>query len=81
MKVGQIFVREIEGASKNTYLVCGIIKTKTYLNPEHTHIIVADKLQVIESRDVSELSLGKGLDGIVKAPIWKIKLTEGYTKQ
>lgn len=75
IKVGQLFVRVTSGIKEeNTYLVCGIIKTDKPLDTEATHIFTADTVNIIESRDVSDISRGNNLDGIATSPIWRVKI-------
>ena len=75
IKVGQLFVRVTSGIKEeNTYLVCGIIKTDKPLETEATHIFTADMVDIIESRDVSDISRENSFDGIATSPIWKVKI-------
>lgn len=75
INVAQLFTRKLWGSKeKNTYLVCGIIKTDEPLEAETTHILSADNVTLHESADVSGVCKGKGLDGIMASPIWKVKV-------
>ena len=75
IRVGQLFVRDICGSTEeNTYMVCGIIKTDKPLDTEATHIFTADMMNVIESRDVEDISHGNGFEGIMTSPIWRVKI-------
>lgn len=75
INIAQLFVRRPSAFKlPNTYLVCGIIQTDKPLELETTHIITADMVTVIESRDVSSYSRGNGLDGIMTSPLWKVKI-------
>ena len=75
IRVGQLFARVTSGITEeNTYLVCGIIKTDKPLNTEATHIFTTDTMNIIESRDVSDISRGTNLDGIATSPIWRVKI-------
>ena len=75
IKVGQLFTRVTSGITEeNTYLVCGIIKTDEPLDTEATHIFTTDMINIIESRDVSDISRGNNLDGIATSPIWRVKI-------
>lgn len=77
IKIGQLFARKTTGiTAKNTYLVCGIIKTDEPLNTEATHILTADLLTVLESRDVSEYTRGNNIDGVMMQPLWKINIKD-----
>lgn len=77
VKIAQLFVRKTGGTkAKNTYLVCGIIKTDEPLATESTHLLTADMVTVLESRDVTTYSRGNNLDGIATSPIWKVNLRE-----
>lgn len=77
IKVAQLFVRKPVGMkAKNTYLVCGIIKTDEPLSTESTHLLTADMVTVMESRDVSTYSIGNSLDGIMTSPLWKVNCNE-----
>lgn len=75
IRVGQLFVRDIYGCKEeNTYMVCGIIKTDNPLSTETVHLITADTVNVLESRNVQEITIGNGLDGVMASPLWKIKI-------
>ena len=75
IRVGQLFVRDIySGTEENTYMVCGIIKTDKPLDTETTHIFTADMMNVIESRNVEDISIGNGFEGIMTSPIWRVKI-------
>lgn len=75
IKVGQLFVRDIYGSTEeNTYLVCGIIKTDKPLDTEATHLLTADTVNIVESRNIADISRGSGLDGIMTSPIWRVKI-------
>lgn len=74
IKIAQLFVRRPSGFKlENTYLVCGIIKTDEPLQLEAMHIVTADMVDVLESKDVSLYSRGNCLDGIMTSPLWKVK--------
>lgn len=75
IRVGQLFVRNIYGCKEeNTYMVCGIIKTNEPLSTETTHLITADNMNILESRDVRDITRGQGLDNVMTSPLWKIKI-------
>ena len=75
IKVAQLFTRKISVAKEpNTYMVCGIIRTDTPLDVESTHLISADDVKLYESRDVSDHSRGNDIEGVMRSPIWKIRL-------
>lgn len=75
IRVGQLFARDIYGCKEeNTYMVCGIIKTNESLSTETTHLITADDMNILESRDVRDITSGQGLDGVMTSPLWKIKI-------
>lgn len=75
IKVGQLFTRGIYGCKEeNTYMVCGIIKTDEPLSMETVHLIAADTMDILESNDVKETTRGKGLDGVMTSPLWRIKI-------
>ena len=77
IKIAQLFVRKPGGfLAKNTYLVCGIIKTDEPLETESTHLLTADVVNVVESRDVKMYSRGNSLDGIMGSPLWKVNCRE-----
>ena len=77
IKVGQLFARRTtEITAENTYLVCGIIKTDEPLNTETTHLLTADFVNVLESRDVSEYTRGNNLDGVMTTPLWKVNIRD-----
>lgn len=77
IKIAQLFVRKPAGIkAKNTYLVCGIIKTDEPLTTESTHLLTADMVTALESRNVAEYSRGNSLDGVMGSPIWKVNLHE-----
>ena len=75
IRVGQLFARDIYGCKEeNTYMVCGIIKTDQPLPTETVHLITTDNVNILESRDVREITQGQGLDGVMTSPLWKIKI-------
>lgn len=77
IKIAQLFVRKPCGfVAKNTYLVCGIIKTDEPLATESTHLLAADMVTVTESHDVKSYSRGCNLDGVMTSPIWKVNCRE-----
>lgn len=75
IRAGQLFVRDIAGAKQpNAYMVCGIIVTDEPLQTEATHTFMAPVFLPLETQDVSTVSTGNMLDGIMKEPIWKVKI-------
>lgn len=75
IKVAQLFARDIYGCKEeNTYMVCGIIKTDKPLSTETVHLITADAVNVLESRNVEDVAQSKGLDDIMQSPLWRIKI-------
>ena len=68
----QLFVRDNVPADfgENVYMVCGLIKSETPLSDESIHLF-AGQLNDVESRDVSGVSRGNNLDGIIQQPLWK----------
>lgn len=77
VRIAQLFVRKPACIkAKNTYLVCGIIKTDEPLATESTHLLTADMVSVLESRDVTTYSRGNSLDGIIGSPLWKVNCSE-----
>ena len=77
IRVGQLFARRTVGiTAENTYLVCGIIKTDEPLNTESTHLLTADLVNVLESRDVKEYTRGNNLDGVMTSPLWKVNIKD-----
>lgn len=77
IKIAQLFVRKPVGIkAKNTYLVCGIIKTDEPLATESTHLLTANLVTVLESCDVSIRSKGNNLDGVMFQPIWKVNVND-----
>lgn len=77
IKVGQLFARRTVGiTAENTYLVCGIIKTDEPLDTESTHLLTADLVSVLESRDVRTYTKGQSLDGIMTSPLWKVNIKD-----
>lgn len=77
INIGQLFVRNIFGVkAKNTYLVCGLIKTDEPLDVEHVHTFKADMLTMLDSRDAKIFSRGNGLDGIMTSPLWNINIRD-----
>ena len=77
IKVGQLFARRTAGiTAENTYLVCGIIKTDEPLDTESTHLLTADLVNVLESRDVKEYTRGNNLDGVMTSPLWKVNIKD-----
>lgn len=75
LKVAQLFVRNILGCKEpNTYMVCGIIRTDKPLEVESTHLISAEELKFYETKDVREHSRGNNLDGVMRSPVWKVKI-------
>lgn len=75
IRAGQLFVRDIGGAKQpNAYMVCGIIVTDEPLQTEATHTFMAPVFLPLETQDVSAVSTGNGLDGIMQEPIWKVKV-------
>lgn len=77
IKVGQLFARRTVGiTAENTYLVCGIIKTDEPLDIESTHLLTADLVNVLESRDVRAYTRGNNLDGIMTSPLWKVNIKD-----
>ncbi len=73
MKIlGQLFVRENDALSKNTYLVCGIIRTDKPLEAESVHTFDGNiNVALVENRETE--GKGNSLDGIVKEPIWRLR--------
>ena len=69
--LGQLFVRDTGELGENVYLVCGLIKTDEPLEAETVHVIRSDQVRVLDSKDRHEQSEGRGLDDIVKMPIWR----------
>lgn len=77
INLGQLFVRHTAGiTARNTYLVCGIIKTDEPLDTESTHLFTADMVTMLETRDVKSFSAGNDLDGVARSPIWKINIVK-----
>lgn len=77
IKVGQLFARRTVGiTAENTYLVCGIIKTDQPLDTETTHLLTADLVNILESRDVRAYTRGNNLDGIMTSPLWKVNIKD-----
>lgn len=75
IRAGQLFVRDIAGAKQpNAYMVCGIIVADEPLQTESTHTFMAPVFLPLETQDVSAVTTGNGLDGIMKEPIWKVKI-------
>ena len=75
INIGQLFVRKPVGFNaKNTYLVCGIIKTDEPLNLEHVHTFKSDMLTILDRRDVKPFSRGNNLDGVMTSPLWNINI-------
>ena len=73
MKIlGQLFVRENDALSKNTYLVCGIIRTDKPLEGESVHTFGGNiEVALVENREAE--GKGNSLDGIVRTPIWRLR--------
>ena len=73
MKIlGQLFVRENSALSKNTYLVCGIIRTDKPLEIESVHTFDGNiEVALVENREAE--GKGNSLDGIVQEPIWRLR--------
>lgn len=77
IKVGQLFARRTTGiTAENTYLVCGIIKTDEPLDTETTHLLTANLVDVLESRDVREYTRGQNLDGVMTSPLWTVNIKD-----
>lgn len=75
INIAQLFVRKPLGfKAKNTYLVCGIIKTDELLDLEHIHTFKADMLTMLDSRDVKVYTRGNNLDGIMTSPLWNVNI-------
>lgn len=75
INIGQLFVRRPAGfKKKNTYLVCGIIQTDEPLDTESTHVLTADMVNILQSKDVSDYARGNNLDGIMTSPLWQVKI-------
>ena len=77
IKIGQLFARRTVGiTAENTYLVCGIIKTDEPLDTESTHLLTADLVNILESRDVRTYTRGENLDGVMTTPLWKVNIKD-----
>lgn len=88
IKGGQLFVRkptettDMEG--KYAYLVCGMIITDKPLEDEAVHTISVDaftygqsivsEYQVETAEDLGSEFKGNNFDGIMRQPIWRLKL-------
>ena len=69
--LGQVFVRDTGDLEKNVYLVCGLIKTDKPLETEAVHIVQSSLSTVYQVKDCRETSEGRGLDDIMKEPLWR----------
>lgn len=75
INIAQLFVRKpVMIKAKNTYMVCGIIKTDEPLDLEHIHTFKADMLTMLDSRDVKVYTRGNNLDGIMTSPLWNVNI-------
>lgn len=76
--IGNVFVRKtgkkING--KEAVIICGIvslaIKEEEELKDEHMYIITSANIPPHTGRDISHISRGQGMDGLLTTPIWRL---------
>lgn len=68
----QLFVRDNVPADfgENVYMVCGLVKSDIPLNDECIHLLQG-QFQGVECKNVSSVSRGNNLDGVMLSPIWR----------
>ena len=75
IKLAQLFVRKVDGLTKNTYLVCGLLNTETPLQGESVYTLLGTPvgLCITGQEDRTSEARGNGLDGIMESPFWKLR--------
>lgn len=76
--LGQVFIRKtgtiING--KEAVIIAGIVslnlKEQEELKSEHQYIITSANLSQLHARDISHISHGNGIDGLLTSPIWRL---------
>lgn len=73
----QLFVRDNVPPhfGENVYMVCGLIKSETPLDGECIYLL-RGQLQEVECKDVSLISKGNNIDGILRSPLWRQFITK-----
>ena len=76
--LGQVFIRKtgkiVNG--KEAVIIAGIVslglKEQEELKSEHQYIITSANLSQLHARDISHISRGNGIDGLLTSPIWRL---------